>query len=83
MLAVCESQVCEEADQLDFHINGYTFLSAFFPYRGVTIYICNDIVYQCQQHLFTTDAELSALWLKFKVQEPQCGGRLSSIYDYL
>ena len=34
------------------------------------IYISNDIVYQCQQHLylFTSDAEFSALWVKFKVQ---------------
>ena len=48
VLAVCEIQVCENADPLDFHINGYTFLSAFFPYRELAIYIRNDIVYYCQ-----------------------------------
>ena len=53
---------------MDFHMSGYTFLSAFFPHRGLAIYIRNDIVYQSQQHLFTSDAEFSALWLKFKVQ---------------
>ena len=68
VLAVCETQVCEDADPMDFHMSGYTFLSAFFPHRGLAIYIRNDIVYQSQQHLFTSDAEFSALWLKFKVQ---------------
>ena len=34
----------------------------------IAIYISNDIVYQCQQHLFTSDAEFSAFWVKFKVQ---------------
>ena len=68
MLAVCETQVCEDADPMDFHMPGYTFLSVFFPHRGVAIYISNDIVYQYQQHLFTSDAELSAVWVKFKVQ---------------
>ena len=34
MLAVCETQVCEDADPMDFHMPGYTFLSAFFPHRG-------------------------------------------------
>ena len=53
---------------MNFHMPGYTFLSVFFPHRGVAIYISNDIVYQYQQHLFTSDAEFSALWVKFKVQ---------------
>ena len=47
---------------------GYTYLSAFFPHRGLAIYISNDIVYHCQQHLFTSDAGFSALWVKLKVQ---------------
>ena len=68
MMAVCETQVCEDADPLDFHKAGYTFLSAFFPHRGLAIYIRNDIVYQWQQHLFTSDAEFTALWVKLKVQ---------------
>ena len=53
---------------MDFRMSNYTFLSAFFPHGGVAIYIRNDIVYQCQQHFFLSDAEFSALWLKFKVQ---------------
>ena len=53
------NKVCEDADPMDFHMPGYTFLSAFFPHRGLAIYISNDIVYQCQQHLFTSDAEFS------------------------
>ena len=68
MLAVCKTQVCEDADPMHFHMSGYLFLSAFFPHRGLAIYIRNDIVYQSQQHLFTSDAEFSALCLKFKVQ---------------
>ena len=59
VLAVCETHVCECADPLDFHMNGNTFLSAFCPNRGIAIYIRNAIVYQCQQHLFTSDAEFS------------------------
>ena len=67
MLAVSETQVCVDADPLDFHMTGYIFLSVFFPHRGPAIYIRNDIVYQCQQHLFTSDAEFTALWVKLKV----------------
>ena len=47
VLAVCKTQVCEDADPMDFHMSGYTFLSAFFPHRGLAIYIRNDIMYQC------------------------------------
>ena len=61
VLAACKTQVCEDADAMNFHMSGYTLLSAFFPHRRLAIYIHNNIVCQYQQHLFTSDAEFSAL----------------------
>ena len=37
-------------------MSAYTFLSSFFAHREIAIYTC-DIVYQYQQHVFTSDAE--------------------------
>ena len=42
-------------------MSAYTFLSAIFPHKGLAIYIRNDILYQCQQHLFKTSENLNII----------------------
>ena len=67
-MAVCETQVCEDSDPMDFHVPKYTLLPLFSAHKGLVLFIRSDVAYQCQQQLNTLDAEFSSFWVKFKIQ---------------
>lgn len=68
VMALNETQVCEGADPLDFHMPGYRLLPLFSPHRGLALFIRNDVAYQYQEQFSVTDAEFSSLWVKFKIR---------------
>lgn len=67
ILALSETQVCEDSDPHNFHIPGYHIHSIFFSHRGLVVYVRDDVVFQSMQQLDTTDPEFTCLWLKFRI----------------
>lgn len=68
ILALGETQVFDDNDISQYHVNGYSFLSAFYPHRGTAVYIRNDV---CSSRLTQYEglniAEFSVIWLKITI----------------
>ena len=69
IMAVNETQVCQDADSQDFHIPDYCLLPLFVPHRGLALFIRNDIAFQIQQQYNITDPEFTAQWVKLRVNK--------------
>ena len=66
LLALSETQVCEDADPLDFYVPGYHLLPAFSSHRGIALYIRSDIAFKVQQSR-VTDRMFNTPWVKLNI----------------
>lgn len=68
VLALSETQVFNDNDIGQYDCPGYSFTSAFFPHRGVGIYIRNDIPFSRLSHFeIRAHAKFAFIWLKIVV----------------
>lgn len=60
-LGLTEVQVVGNDDVEQYHIAGYSFLSAFFPHRGIAAYVRDDVSFRR-----LSEAEFCFMWVRLK-----------------